>query len=102
EYCATEWHRLSTRLSRHPAQPTSPFETAYGRRTRIDAIPHRPIATLALVPHPQQGRMPRVDEVDDAHIGLAGVFPVQATEPPRESRRLVGVSHAASASSRVC
>lgn len=24
------------------------------------------------------------------------------TEPPRESRRLVGVSHAASASSRVC
>src|SRR5690606_13114902 len=45
-YCATEWHSMSTRLSRHPAQPTSPFETAYRRRTRIDAIPHRPVATL--------------------------------------------------------
>ena len=50
---------MSTRLFRHPAQPTSPFETAYRRRSRIDAIPHRLIATLALVPHPQQGRMPR-------------------------------------------
>jgi len=30
-----------------------------------------------LVPHPQQGRMVGVNEVDDAHVGLAGVFTIQ-------------------------
>jgi hypothetical protein len=34
----------------------------------LDAIPYRPIATLALVPHPKQGRMAGVHAVDDANI----------------------------------
>lgn len=36
-----------------------------------------PVASLMLVPHPQQGRMVGVHEVDDAHVGLAGVFTIQ-------------------------
>ena len=46
----------------------------------IDAhsIAHRTVATLTLLPHSQQRRMACIDEVDDPHIGFAGVFPVQA------------------------
>jgi hypothetical protein len=45
---------------------------------RINAysIAHRAIAALALLPHPQQRRVAGVDEVDDPHIGFAGVFSV--------------------------
>ena len=56
---------------------------------RVDAysIPHRAIASLPLVPHPQQRRVAGVDEVNDPHISLAGVFPVQPARvlrlPPR-------------------
>jgi hypothetical protein len=40
-------------------------------------VAHRPVAALALVPHPQQRRVAGVDEVDDAHVGLGGMLPVQ-------------------------
>lgn len=45
-------------------------------RIRAHSIAHRAIATLALLPHPQQRRVAVVDEVDDPHIGFAGVLPV--------------------------
>jgi hypothetical protein len=40
-------------------------------------VAHRPVATLALVPHANQGWVTGVDEVDDPHIGLAGVLSMQ-------------------------
>jgi hypothetical protein len=52
------------------------IKTGQGRRL---PIPHRPIAALPLVPHPQQRRVAGVDEVDDPHVGLAGVLAVQAS-----------------------
>lgn len=45
---------------------------------RLDAIPHRPVAALPPVPHPQQRRVAGVNKVDDPHAGLAGVLAVQA------------------------
>ena len=41
---------------------------------RLNAIPDRPVGPLPLAPHPQQGRMAGVHEVDDPRLGLAGVF----------------------------
>lgn len=42
-----------------------------------DAIAHRPISLLPLVPHPQQDRMARVHKVDDANVGFRDVLTVQ-------------------------
>ena len=39
-------------------------------------IAHRPVAALPPVPHAQQRRMAAVNEVDDAHVVLAGVLSV--------------------------
>ena len=41
-------------------------------------VAHRSVSTLAFVPHPQQGRVTGIDEVDDAYVGLGGVFAVEA------------------------
>ncbi len=52
-------------------------EDFHTRGLGLDPVPHGPVAALALVPHPQQGRMAGVHEVDDPQVGLAGVFPMQ-------------------------
>lgn len=49
-----------------------------GTDVGTDAISHRAIATLPLVPHAHQRRVAGVDEVDDPHIGLVRMPPVQA------------------------
>jgi hypothetical protein len=38
------------------------------------AVAHRPVPALSLVPHPKKRRMTCIDEVDDAHVGLVGVL----------------------------
>ena len=43
-----------------------------------DAIAHRPVPPLAFCPHALQCRVAGVDEIDDAHVGLGGMLPVQA------------------------
>lgn len=43
-----------------------------------DAVSHRLVTALALVPHAPQRRVAGIDEVDDPHAGLAGVLAVQA------------------------
>ena len=50
-----------------------------------DAIPHRPVAALPLVPHPQQRRVAGVNKVDDPHVGLAGAIiqSILAGQQPR-------------------
>ena len=42
-----------------------------------DAVPHRAVAALAFLPHSEQCGMAGVDEIDDANVGLVGVFPMQ-------------------------
>ena len=62
---------LSVRLA---GQPIERQHTLIAARIRTQSIPHGPVATLAFVPHAQQGRVPCIDEVDDPYIGLAGMF----------------------------
>ena len=61
---------------------------------------HRLLLAMALA------FLPRIALAEAAPFGLpvgtATLQDVKQTEPPRESRRLVGVSHAAMASSRCC
>jgi hypothetical protein len=44
-----------------------------------DFVPHRTIAPLPFVPHPQQRRVTGIDEIDDPHVRLGRVLAVQAT-----------------------
>jgi hypothetical protein len=46
-------------------------------RSFRNSVSHRPVSTLALIPHPQQRRVTGIDEIDDAHIGLGGVLTMQ-------------------------
>jgi len=41
---------------------------------RAYPVSHRTIATLPLVPRPQKRGVTSVNEIDDPHIGLAGVL----------------------------
>ena len=41
-------------------------------------VTHRPVSTLALIPHPQQCRVTGIDEIDDAYISLGGVLAVKS------------------------
>jgi hypothetical protein len=43
-----------------------------------NSIPHRPIAAPALLPHPLQGRVTGVDDVDYPHVVLGRMFAMQA------------------------
>lgn len=41
-------------------------------------VAHCPVAKLAFFPHPQQCRVARIHEIDDANVGLGGVLAVEA------------------------
>jgi len=70
-------------------EPTVPFRAATIEAYLPGATPER---LESLVAKPLEERVRTVAEVKK----------METTEPPRESRRLVGVSHAAIANSRVC
>ena len=44
---------------------------------RSHAISHRAVAALPLRPHPQQRWVAGVNEVDNPHVGLADVLPME-------------------------
>lgn len=50
--------------------------SSFRRAIGADLVPHRTVAALPFVPHPQQHRVAGVHEVDDPHFGLAGLLPV--------------------------
>ena len=53
-------------------QPTSLSSQGFG-----NAVAHRPVPTMAFVPHPVQCGMTGVDEIDDANVGLGNVLAMQ-------------------------
>lgn len=71
--CSPRCRALNLRASERPLQKP------VGRVWTFHPISHCPVAGLALVPHPQQARMPCVDEVDDANIGFRCVLTVQSS-----------------------
>ena len=58
-------------------EPMSNAAGVWGSLTSFrNSVSHRPVSTLALIPHPQQRRVTGVHEVNDAHVGLGGVLAV--------------------------
>jgi hypothetical protein len=45
----------------------------------LNPVAHSLVAALALLPHAQQSGVAGIDEIDDAHAGLVGIFSVQPT-----------------------
>ena len=66
-------------------RPGTDSRTSFRVKQRHDAgrldqpISHRLVVTLPLAPHPQQDRVSGIDEVDEAHIGLARMLTRQAS-----------------------
>lgn len=63
---ADDLHQLSTRKLRIPSS-----------REFSDTVAHRLVTAPASLPHPQQCGMVSIDEIDDPHVGLGGVRPMQ-------------------------
>ena|GEM_PF-4597966 len=72
--------RPSVRHTESNRQTASPYRRSFSvvRGTGY-TIAHRPIASLPLIPHPQQNWVACVDEIDNAHVGLIGMLAMQAS-----------------------
>ena len=70
------------------SDPMSTVAGVYGSlRSFCNSVAHRPVSTLAFLPHPQQRRVAAINEIDDAHIGLGEILHQPVCRSPAECAR---------------